>query len=134
MILIDQKKQILLDKVVEDLPMNSLNLYEHLDDMNMWMNWLIGDKINLVEFAQLVLGEFEYKRELEFQQIFISIMMDIFGEVDVWLELPIKKYNKGLTELHAALQNIHYTYLDPSNTDYELIMTLMEEELQDDRQ
>jgi hypothetical protein len=134
MIFIDQKKQILLDKVVYDLPKVQMNLYEHISDMNLWFNYLIADRINLVEFSQLVLNDFNIKKEEESQQIFIAILMDIFGDVDTWLEIPINKMNKLLIELHLALSDIEIAYLQSRNSDYELLMTLMEEELQDDRQ
>ena len=134
MIFIDHKKQILLDKVVYDLPKVQINLYEHISDMNLWFNYLIADRINLVEFSQLVLNDFNIKKEEESQQIFIAILMDIFGDVDTWLEIPINKMNKLLIELHLALSDIEIAYLQSRNSDYELLMTLMEEELQDDRQ
>lgn len=129
MIIIAKEKEILLDTITKDLVGEKLSILSIIQKYHLFTK-LEEDIVILVEFAQegLLILQREYP-SLPLSEVFISIVIDVCGQLDTWIEIPALKWNKMLDELKYSLDDIEIKILESNTQDYELMLALMENEL-----
>ena len=129
MIRIAQEKEVLLDTIIKDLVGKKFSILSILEKYDLFTR-LVEEKVILVEFTQegLLILQREYP-SLPLSEVFISIVVDICGQVDTWFEIPTLKWIKVIKELRLSLDDIEIRILESNTEDYELMLALMEDEL-----
>jgi hypothetical protein len=129
MIRIAQEKEVLLDTILKDLVEEKFSILSILEKYDLFTR-LSEDRVILVEFAQegLLILQREYP-SLPLSEVFISIVVDVCGQLDTWIEIPTLKWNKMIKELRLSLDDIEIRILESNTQDYELMLALMEDEL-----
>lgn len=129
MIKVAKEKEVLLDKIIKDLKGQKVSILKILETENLFTR-LLSEKVILIEFAQegLIILQRDYPA-LPLSEVFVSIILDVCGDIDTWLEIPAKKWNLMMKELAISLDDIEIKMLQSNTEDYELMLALMEEEL-----
>jgi len=121
----------LLDKIIADIPTETIDLYSILSDDEFTDN-ILYDEFGDVQFKDFVASSIIYLdinyTEIH-RQLFISLILEIFGDIENWEDYEIEEFETKKEELFEALKDIKIQRLPQGHLDYDMVYTMLEDKL-----
>ena len=123
---VPQEKQELVDKVVEDLPVSKINLYEFLDS-DEYLPVLIRNQVTMEKYINAVTDYLDAEDETRvLRNLFLSIYISIFTQE----KYDHQDYIMKIYEFFNALEDIEYSILNKSHDDFEMVKIMFEKDIE----
>lgn len=123
---IDNEKQGLLDKVVEDLPKTHINLYQFLDSDD-YLPMIIRNQVSMEQYVTAALEYLDLKDDTRIlRNLFVSIYQSVFTKD----KYPHQQYLMKVYEFFNGLEDIEYSILLPTDSDYEMVKIMFEKDIE----
>jgi len=123
---VPQEKQELVDKVVEDLPVSKINLYEFLDS-DEYLPLLIRNQVTMEKYINAVTDYLDAEDETRvLRNLFLSIYISIFTQE----KYDHQDYIMKIYEFFNALEDIEYSILNKSHDDFEMVKIMFEKDIE----
>ena len=123
---VPQEKQELVDKVVEDLPVSKINLYEFLDS-DKYLPLLIRNQVTMEKYINAVTEYLDAEDETRvLRNLFLSIYISIFTQE----KYDHQDYIMKIYEFFNALEDIEYSILNKSHDDFEMVKIMFEKDIE----
>jgi hypothetical protein len=123
---VPQEKQELVDKVVEDLPLSKINLYEFLDSDD-YLPLLIRNQVTMEKYINAVTDYLDAEDETRvLRNLFLSIYISIFTQE----KYDHQDYIMKIYEFFNALEDIEYSILNKSHDDFEMVKIMFEKDIE----
>jgi hypothetical protein len=123
---VPQEKQELVDKVVEDLLVSKINLYEFLDSDD-YLPLLIRNQVTMEKYINAVTDYLDAKDETRvLRNLFLSIYISIFTQE----KYDHQDYIMKIYEFFNALEDIEYSILNKSHDDFEMVKIMFEKDIE----
>lgn len=123
---VPQEKQELVDKVVEDLPVSKINLYEFLDSDD-YLPLLIRNQVTMEKYINSVTDYLDAEDETRvLRNLFLSIYISIFTQE----KYDHQDYIMKIYEFFNALEDIEYSILNKSHDDFEMVKIMFEKDIE----
>lgn len=123
---VPQEKQELVDKVVEDLPVSKINLYEFLDS-DEYLPLLIRNQVTMEKYINGVTNYLDAEDETRvLRNLFLSIYISIFTQE----KYDHQDYIMKIYEFFNALEDIEYSILNKSHDDFEMVKIMFEKDIE----
>jgi len=123
---VPQEKQELVDKVVEDLPVSKINLYEFLDS-DEYLPLLIRNQVTMEKYINAVTNYLDAEDETRvLRNLFLSIYISIFTQE----KYDHQDYIMKIYEFFNALEDIEYSILNKSHDDFEMVKIMFEKDIE----
>ena len=135
MIELPAKMNKLLDEVLDDLPVEKLDLYSLLDTPEFTDHFdnTEDDFVMFQDFVASVIAYFDinYGKTLH-KHLFAALVMDIFGPIEMWEDIDPIDFEERKEMLLEAMQTITFQELPQGHIDYDMVYVMLEKDLQDD--
>jgi len=123
---VPQEKQELVDKVVEDLLVSKINLYEFLDS-DEYLPLLIRNQVTMEKYINAVTDYLDAEDETRvLRNLFLSIYISIFTQE----KYDHQDYIMKIYEFFNALEDIEYSILNKSHDDFEMVKIMFEKDIE----
>ena len=123
---VPQEKQELVDKVVEDLLVSKINLYEFLDS-DEYLPLLIRNQVTMEKYINGVTNYLDAEDETRvLRNLFLSIYISIFTQE----KYDHQDYIMKIYEFFNALEDIEYSILNKSHDDFEMVKIMFEKDIE----
>lgn len=123
---IENEKQGLLDKIVDDLPKTQLNLYQFLDSDD-YLPLLLKNQVTMEQYVTAAL---EYLDSSDETRILRNLFLSIYQSVFTKDKYSHQHYIMKVYEFFNGLEDIEYSILLPSHSDYEMVKIMFEKDIE----